>query len=131
MNLRIPSALSAIEAANVEKGSEEADLISTIGIAMSAFVSIGVLILAVILMVPLQPIVSAPVLQPAFNTILSAVFGALTMNIVVKNPKHCILPLIVGFIIVKFALVPSAFQIPVMVLISLLGNRILYKMNLL
>lgn len=48
MNLRIPSALSAIEAANVEKGSEEADLISTIGIAMSAFVSIGVLILAVI-----------------------------------------------------------------------------------
>lgn len=131
MNLRIPSALSAIEAANVEKGSEEADLISTIGIAMSAFVSIGVLILAVILMVPLQPVVSAPVLQPAFNTILSAVFGALTMNIVVQNPKHCILPLIVGFIIVKFALVPSAFQIPVMVLISLLGNRILYKMNLL
>lgn len=131
MNVRIPSALSAMEAAGVERGSEQADLVSTIGIAMSAFVSVGIMALAMIFSVPLQPIISAPVLQPAFDTILSAVFGALTMNIVVKNPKHCIVPLVCAFFIVKFSLIPETFQIPAMVVLSLAGNRILYKLHVL
>lgn len=129
MALRIPCAIAAMDAAEVERGTEKADLISTVGIAVSVFVSVGIILLSVVLMVPLQPVIEAPVLQPAFNTILSSVFGALTMSIFIKNPSHCILPMVIGFIVVKTGIIPSSLQLPFMVVISLVGNRILYKLK--
>lgn len=131
MSLRIPSGISAMDAAGVERGTEKGDLISTIGIAISVFVSIGIMFMAMIFAVPLQPIMALPELQPAFDTVLSAVFGALTINIVVKAPKQCLFPLALGFLMVQFPIIPNALQVPAMVVLTLLGNRILYKLKFL
>ena len=76
-NLKLPCALNALENAEVKAQSEEGEIVSTIAIAVSSIVTTIIIILGVILIVPLSPILSNPVLQPAFDQMLPALFGAL------------------------------------------------------
>ena len=66
-NLKLPCALNALEQNGVSANSEEGEVISTIAIATSSIVTTIIIIIGVILIVPLTPILSAPVLQPAFD----------------------------------------------------------------
>lgn len=127
--LRIPGALAAQSAAGVEPNTEQSDIVATIGIAVSVFVSVTILIICAVLMIPLQPVISAPVLQPAFSAVLPALFGAITIGMLAQNPKHCIAPLIVSLLIAKFKFIPSAIEFPANIVLGLIANRILYKMK--
>ena len=71
-NLKLPCALNALESANVKAQSEEGEIVSTIAIAVSSIVTTVIIILGVILLVPLEPILSNPVLTPAFDQMLPA-----------------------------------------------------------
>ncbi len=128
-SLRIPAALTAQSATGVEPNTEQSDIISTIGIAVSVFVSVTIIALTALLMVPLQPVMSNPVLQPAFNAVLPALFITITVGTFMQNPKHCIAPLIVGVVITVFKLVPSDIALPVNLVLGLVVNRILYKLK--
>ena len=44
-------------------------------------------VVAVVLLVPLQPVLQNPVLQPAFNNVVPALFGALGMQYFSKSLK--------------------------------------------
>ena len=134
-NLKLPVALNALEQADVSINSEEGEVTSTIAIAVSSIVTTLIIILGVILIVPLRPVLSAPVLEPAFAQILPALFGGLAVVFISKNWKIAIAPLIL--MLVLFIFIPAlnagtvGIMVPVGVLFTIGVSRILYKKHLL
>lgn len=129
-SLKVPAALNAMQNAKVDATSEEGEVISTIAIASSALVTTLVIALGVLMLGYLQPILEAPVLQPAFDNILPALFGGLGVVYISKNWKLAIVPL--TFMVVLFLLVPSLSSsvgvlVPVGALIAIGASRILYQ----
>ena len=84
-NMRIPCAMNAASIAGTEPGTAEHEIISTIAVATSAITTTLVIVAGVILLVPLQPVLQNPVLQPAFNNVVPALFGALGMQYFSKS----------------------------------------------
>lgn len=129
-SIKAPSALNAMENAEVKPGSEEGEVISTIAIATSSIVTTIVIVIGVVALSALAPILDSPTLKPAFDNILPALFGGLAVVYVSKNWKLAMAPLI--FMVVLFLLVPSlagsvGVLVPVGVLIALGAARIMYK----
>ena len=89
-NLKLPVALDAMEKADVKANSEEGEIISTVAIAVSSIVTTVIIALGVLLVAPLDPILSNPVLAPAFDQMLPALFGALGVALISKNWKLAI-----------------------------------------
>lgn len=133
-NLKLPCALGALEQAGVKANSDEGEVISTIAIAVSSIVTTLIIVVGVILIVPLTPLLSAPVLEPAFAQILPALFGALAVVFISKNAKISIAPVIL--MLIAFITVPAlnsstvGIMVPVGVLFTLAVTRILYKKGL-
>ena len=134
-NLKLPCALNALEQNNVSASSEEGEIISTIAIATSSIVTTLIIILGVICIVPLTPILEAPVLEPAFAQMLPALFGGLGVAFVSKNWKIAIAPVVLMLIL--FIFVPAlnagtvGIMVPVSVLFTIGVARILYKRGVL
>lgn len=129
-SLKAPSALNAMENAQVKPGTEEGEVISTIAIATSSIVTTLVLVLGVCGLTLIAPVLNSPVLAPAFDNILPALFGGLAVVYVSKNWKLAITPLI--FMVVLFLALPSlagsvGVLVPVGVLVALGAARIMYK----
>ena len=134
-NLKLPCALNALEQNGVSASSEEGEVISTIAIATSSIVTTLIIIIGVICIVPLTPILSAPVLEPAFAQMLPALFGGLGVSFVSKNWKIAIAP--VALMLVLFIFVPAlnsgtvGIMVPVSALFTIAIGRILYKRGVL
>ena len=134
-NLKLPCALNALEQNEVSANSEEGEVISTIAIAASSIVTTVIIILGVILIVPLTPVLQAPVLQPAFEQILPALFGGLGVAFVSKNWKIAVAP--VMLMLILFIFVPAlnsgtvGIMVPVSALFTIGVARILYKRGVL
>lgn len=105
INMKIPCAVNARDMVGAKTGTPENEIISTISIATSSLVTILVLALGVLLMVPLQPVLQSEVLQPAFENVVPALFGAMAYKYYRKNLKIAALPLIIMSLL--FILVPS------------------------
>lgn len=132
-NLKAPSALNAMENARVRPGSEEGEIISTIAIATSSLVTTAVIALGVLGLSFLTPLLNDPVLKPAFDNILPALFGGLAVVYISKNWKIALTPAV--FMVVMFLCVPSlsssvGILVPVGALISIGVARLLYKKGL-
>lgn len=129
-SLKAPSALNAMENAEVKPGTEEGEVISTIAIATSSIVTTLVLVIGVCALTQVAPILNKPELKPAFDNILPALFGGLAVVYISKNWKISIAPLI--FMVALFLAVPSlagsvGVLVPVGVLVTLGAARIMYK----
>ena len=130
-NLKLPCALDAMERANTKAGSEEAEVISTIAIAVSSIVTTIIILIGVICIVPLTPVLESPVLKPCFDMILPALFGGLAVVFIAKNVKLSIAPIIL--MLVLFVTVPAlnsstvGIMVPVGVLFTVAVARIMYK----
>ena len=105
INMKIPCAVNARDMVGAKTGTPENEIISTISIATSSLVTILVLALGVLLMVPLQPVLQSKVLQPAFENVVPALFGAMAYKYYRKKMKIAALPLILMSLL--FILVPS------------------------
>ena len=134
-NLKLPCAVDAMERAKVSPSSEEGEIISTISIAVSSIVTTAIIIIGVILIVPLTPILESPVLEPAFDLILPALFGGLAVVFISKNAKLSIAPIIL--MLALFIFVPAlnkgtvGIMVPVGVLFTVAVARIMYKKGML
>ena len=134
-NLKLPCALNALEQNEVSASSEEGEVISTIAIATSSIVTTLIIIVGVILIVPLTPVLSAPVLQPAFEQILPALFGGLGVAFVSKNWKIAVAPVIL--MLALFVFIPAlnsgtvGIMVPVSAVFTIVTARILYKKGVL
>jgi len=94
-NLKIPCAMNARELSGVKTGTPENEIISTISIASSAIVTTLILAAGALLITPLQPILSSVTLQPAFNNVVPALFGAFGIKYYIKSPKIAVVPFVV------------------------------------
>ncbi|MBO5214345.1 MAG: hypothetical protein J6B86_06205 [Clostridia bacterium] len=134
-NLKLPCALNALEQAKVKANSEEGEVVSTIAIAVSSIVTTLIIILGVILITPLTPVLESPVLTPAFDQMIPALFGGLGVVFVSRNWKLAIAP--VTLMLILFIAVPAlnagtvGIMVPVSVVFTLIVSRIMYKKNLL
>ncbi len=130
-NLKLPCAINAMEQNEVTATSEEGEVISTIAIATSSIVTTLIIVLGVILIVPLTPILAAPVLEPAFEQMLPALFGGLGVAFVSKNWKIAIAPIVL--MLALFIFVPGlnegtvGIMVPVSVVFTIVVSRILFK----
>ena len=130
-NLKLPCAIDAMERAGVKASDEEGEVISTIAIAASSIVTTLIIILGVICIVPLTPVLEAPLLAPAFDMILPALFGGLAVVFISKNLKLSIAPVIL--MLVLFIFIPAlnagtvGIMVPVGVIVTVIYARILYK----
>ena len=134
-NLKLPCALNAMEQNEVSANSEEGEVVSTIAIAVSSIVTTLIIIVGMILIVPLTPVLQAPVLQPAFDQILPALFGGLGVAFVSKNWKIAVAPVLLMLIL--FIFIPAlnagtvGIMVPVSALFTIAVGRIMYKKGVL
>ena len=132
-NLKLPCALNALEQAQVKANSEEGEVVSTIAIAVSSIVTTLIIILGVVLIIPLTPLLESPVLNPAFEQMLAALFGGLGVVFISKNWKLAVAP--VSLMLILFICIPAlnsgsvGIMVPVGVIFSLIVSRIMYKKN--
>ena len=105
INMKIPCAINAKEMAGTKSGTTENEIISTLSIAASSLTTIVILALGVLLLVPLQPVLQSPVLQPAFENVVPALFGAMAYKYFRKNIKLALVPLFIMSLL--FVFVPS------------------------
>ncbi len=125
-NLKVPCAAIGMEAAEVQPGTKEGDIISTIAMAGSVIVCELILVLGVILLVPLSVYLQHPVLKPAFDQILPALFGSLGAYFILKNYRLAVVPMLLGAVVAVVHL-NTAVAVPVCVFLSILAARVLYK----
>lgn len=134
-NLKLPCALGALEQAGVKANSDEGEVVSTIAIAVSSIVTTIIIIIGVLLIVPLTPLLESPVLTPAFDQMIPALFGGLGVVFVSRNWKIAIAPVILMLIL--FIFVPAlnegtvGIMVPVSVLFTVGISRLMYKKGML
>lgn len=133
-NLKAPAALNALDIVGADIKTEEGEIVSTIAIAVSSIITTLIIVFGVLLITPLTPILNSPVLAPAFDQILPALFGGLGVVYISKNWKIAIAPVVL--MLVLFIAIPAlgslvSVMVPVGVLFTLGVSRILYKNNLL
>ena len=129
-SIKAPAALTAMENLGVKADSEEGEVVSTIAIATSSIVTTLIIAIGVALLTVIAPVLNSPVLAPAFDNILPALFGGLGVVYISKNPKLSVTPLV--FMIAIFLIFPSLASavgvlVPVGIIISLVAGRIMYK----
>ena len=129
-NLKIPCCMNARNLVGTEFGTKENEVVSTISVAISSLVTIVVIAVGVMLLVPLEPIINSPVLQPAFSTVVPALFGALGYQYIKQAPQVAIVPFLLVATICF--IVPSlASQVVVLIgvsaIVSIIIARVLYK----
>lgn len=105
INMKIPCAINARDQVGAKSGTPENEIISTLSIAASSLVTILVLALGVLLLVPLQPVLQSEVLQPAFENVVPALFGAMAYKYFRGNLKIAAAPLVLMSLL--FILIPS------------------------
>lgn len=105
INMKIPCAVNARDMVGAKTGTKENEIISTLSIATSSLVTIAVLALGVAILTPLKPVLESPALQPAFDNVVPALFGAMAYKYYRKNMKIAVAPLVVMSLL--FMLVPA------------------------
>lgn len=126
-NMKIPSAAISMEVAEVKPSTEEGDIISTLAIAGSVIASEIVIVLGVLMIVPISAKLNNPIIKPAFEQILPALFGSIGAYYILKEWKLAVVPLIAAVALNMAGNLQTAITIPLCVLISILSARFLYK----
>lgn len=105
INMKIPCAVNARDIVGVKAGTPENEIVSTLSIATSSLVTILVLAVGVALLIPLQPLLQSPILAPAFDNVVPALFGAMAYKYFRRNLDIAAAPLLVMSLL--FILVPG------------------------
>ena len=114
INMKIPCAVNARDIVGAKTGTPENEIISTLSIATASLVTILVLAVGVALLIPLQPVLQDPALQPAFDNVVPALFGAMAYKYFRNNLKIELIPLAVMsllFIFVPGLISSTSFMI--------------------
>lgn len=131
-NMKIPCVMNSKDIAQTESGTPEHEIVSTISVATSAIITMLVILVGVICLVPLQPVLQQPALQPAFNNVVPALFGALGLKYCAKSPKIAFIPLLTMSLLCIF--VPSMINETSLLMIpsgamALIIGFVLFKKN--
>ena len=125
MNMKLPAATNALRVNNVERGTEEGEVIATTLILLLGMLFLGNL---------LVPIITGPALAPAFDNVTPALTGALAAPYFIKNKKlsiptvaaACLLYLVLGY---SFMSAHYSYFMLGFIVVSFLCYLLLYKVG--
>ncbi len=136
-NLKLPCAMNAMKLAGVEPGTETAEVLSTVSVAVSSIVTTLVIALGVVLLVPLAPVFKNPYVVTATKYIMPALFGALLLSFVadsgdkVKGKWKAMLPPMAIIALVHYLVMPisglEGVAILLMIPVTIFGARFMFK----
>jgi len=130
-NLKIPCAMNARQLCGTEIGSPENEVVATLAVSASTITTTIVLTLGVLALIPLSPVLNSPVLRPAFDWVVSALFGALGYKYFRANPKLIPAPLfamiLLGVVLPYFLVGNLSIAIVLGALVSVLAGLFLFK----
>lgn len=133
-NLKIPCVMNARQIVGTQVGTEENEVVSTVSVVASTLTTVAIMTLGIILLIPLRPILSSDVLQPAFNWVVSALFGALGYKYFKGNLKIVAIPLllmvVLAFLLPGFVIGNITIIIMVGAVTSVLVAKLLYDKKL-
>lgn len=136
MNMKLPAATNALRVNNVERGTQEGEVITTLAISASSVVTTIILFLGMLFLGRmLVPVITGPKLAPAFDNVTPALTGALAAPYFMKNKKlslptvaaACTLYLVFGYgcMSANYSYVMLAF-----IVVSFLCYLLAYKAGL-
>lgn len=133
VDIRLPASLMGQQMAGVEPNTEEGEVISTLSIAVSVFVSVSMITLFTIIGVKIIPYFPK-FITGSFSYILPALFGAVYMNLAKKNLRMGIGTLLVAiFILVAVRVlhlsIPGALVNLTVVILGMVVARVVYVMD--
>lgn len=129
-DIRLPSVAMAQKVSGYEAGTHEGDVISTIGIAGSVFVSVTMITIFTLIGTQVLPMLPE-FITSSFKYILPSLFGAIYMELSSKNIRCGLMALIFGslFTIFMASIVPGWALTLIIVFSGILSARIVFKMN--
>ncbi len=133
MNMKLPAATNALRVNNVERGTDEGEIITTLAIGASSIVTTVILFLGMLFLGRLLvPVITGPALAPAFNNVTPALTGALAAPYFLKNKKLSIPTVIAGcllYLILGYDFMSSGYSFFMLgfIAISFLCYLLLYK----
>lgn len=128
-NMKIPAVTSALDAAGVKRGTDEGEVISIIATGVSSLVVIAMLVVLIMFVDVIEPIVTWAPIQPAFDNVMPALFGAMCTGIIFQQIKLSIPTLTFGIVLALVGL-PTSFSMPVVAVFALGLGRTMYKKGL-
>ncbi|PKK99843.1 MAG: hypothetical protein CVV56_09170 [Tenericutes bacterium HGW-Tenericutes-1] len=133
-NLKIPCVMNARQIVGTQVGTEENEVVSTVSVVASTLTTVTIMTIGIIMLIPLRPILSSEVLQPAFNWVVSALFGALGYKYFKGNLKIVAIPLllmvVLAFLLPGFVIGNITIVIMVGAVTSVLVAKLLYDKKL-
>lgn len=128
-NMRLPCSIAAQKAAEVESGTEEGSIISTIGIAVSILVNISILTIGVILGGSVLSKIPAEVVEK-LNLILPVLFGSVFGQVFLQDKKLGLVAIVISvltIILSKQGIIPQSLVVLICVFGTILIARAMYK----
>lgn len=110
--MRLPAALSAMEAGNEEAGTDKGAVLSTIGIAVSIVVNEVILTIGILLGAAVLQRIPANVLA-VLNNIIPALYGTMLAQQVVKRPKVGAIAIAISIVMFTLSKVGALAFLPI------------------
>lgn len=142
-NIKAPCAIAAMTRTNSLSGTERSEAIAMCACCMSGIVTTIIVALGVVLLVPLQPILTTPTVSTATKYIMPALFGSMaTSTFLNKNAgayvikgKMKLIIVLLAMVLALYIFVPASLPLQGYVMmclipISILIARIFYKKNI-
>ena len=126
-NQKIPCALSAMSIAGIESGTEKANAVSVVAVAVSSITTTVIIALGILLMAPLTPVLNSPVLAPAFANVVPAIFGALAGLWLLKEPKVSLVSVILCVLGVMVFKIDLQWVLLGGILLTVVIARVMYQ----
>ena len=139
MNLKMPCAKNAMNLAEVDQGTPEGDAVAAMAISASSMLTVIIIALGVLLIVPLQPILTIPAVQTATNYVVPALFGTFLLGFFAKERgeyqihgklKGAAIPFILGCVLTILGIMVSSMQgifILLLLPVTILCNWLMFK----
>lgn len=139
-NIKFPAYLTALASVDQDPGTEEADVIGMIAVCVSGMTTMVIILIGLLLLVPLSPILTSPVVKTATSYIMPALFGSMLVGIILNNSagnyeaknKYLIgiIDLLIVFVVNIFIMnldKKQGFAMVIIMLLSVLLAYLFYK----
>ncbi len=141
MNLKMPCVINSHTLTGTTQGTDEGDTIAAISVAASSITTTLIIIAGVLLMVPLRPILTSPMVATATSYLLPSLFGGMVLSFMNESCGEytakgknlvMILPLVLVFVINLFYPLSGkeGFAVLACMALNVLIAWVLYKKNI-
>lgn len=84
-NLRMPATVGTINSLGIKPNTDECHTMAIIACGASIITTVVIVALGVVIAAPLAPVLESPVLKPAFDYVVPALFGGLVAQTILKG----------------------------------------------